>query len=132
MSCVLDASALLAYLNGETGTDAVAEELAATARIGAANWAETLSKLADAGNEPREVVERLRREGVLDGLLEVEPLTAEDAFAMAELRTKTRDSGLSLADRACLALGDRLGLPIVTADRAWADLELGLTIHTIR
>jgi ribonuclease VapC len=132
LSSVLDASALLAYLHDEPGAEEVAEALAATAVISAANWAETLSKLADVGHQPREVADRLRDQGVLYALLDVEPLTGDDAATIAELRAATRDAGLSLGDRACLALGLRLGLPIVTADRAWEELGLGLTIRVIR
>jgi ribonuclease VapC len=131
-ACVLDASALLAYLHGETGADVVTEALAETAAISAANWAETLSKLVDIGHQPTESATALREQGVLDALLEVEPLTEIDAVRMAELRTETRDAGLSLGDRACLALGLRLGLPIVTADRAWEGLGLEVEIRPIR
>jgi ribonuclease VapC len=131
-ACILDASALLAYLHGETGADEVAAALAETAVISAANWAETLSKLSDIGHAPSEVMARLRDEGVLGALLEVEPLTEDDAVTMAQLRSQTRAAGLGLGDRACLALGARLGLRIVTADRAWTALELGVSIQTIR
>lgn len=132
MTYVLDASAVLAYLNDEPGGGEVTEVIAATARIGAANWAEVLSKLAERGQAPADVVSRLRDAGVLGALLEVEPLTADDAVVIAQLRTRTRDAGLSLADRACLALGARLALPVVTADRAWQDLDLDVDIHSIR
>lgn len=132
MSSVLDASAFLAYLHGEPGADVVADAIAATACIGAANLAETLAKLADSGPTPRDAVTQLTEIGILDGLVQVEPVTAEDAVAIAELRAATRDAGLSLGDRACLALGARLGLPVVTADRAWAELELGVPVQTIR
>lgn len=129
---VLDASALLAYLHGEPGSDAVADVLASGARIGATNFAETLSKLSDVGRQPAEVIEQLREAGILGGLLDVEPLTFDDAVKIAELRAETRDAGLSLADRACLALGLRLGTAIFTADRAWVELDLGADVHTIR
>jgi ribonuclease VapC len=81
-SCVLDASALLAYLHGENGGDEVADAVAAA--MSAASWAETLSKLAEVGRNP---------------------------------------TAVSLGDRACLALALRLGLPALTADRRWLDLE---------
>ena len=48
------------------------------------------------------------------------------------LRSVTRHAGLSLGDRACLALGDRLGCPVVTADRVWASLDVGVAIVVIR
>ncbi len=131
MSCVLDASALLAYLHDEPGADQVSVALASTAVIGAANLAEALSKLSDVGHGPRELAERLRAQGVLDGLLMVEPVTAEDAVGIAELR-HAGHRALSLGDRACLALASRLGLPVVTADRAWAELGLNVPISLIR
>jgi ribonuclease VapC len=123
ISCVLDASALLAYLHGEDGADEVADAISRTAAISAVNWAETLSKLADIGRDPRQVVADLEEQGLLHGLLEVMPFTAEDAPLVAELRPRTRERGLSLGDRACLALALRLGLSVLTADREWADLR---------
>ncbi|MDQ2910245.1 MAG: type II toxin-antitoxin system VapC family toxin [Actinomycetota bacterium] len=132
-SCVLDASALLAYLHDEEGAGAVADAIAAGAFIGAANWAETLSKLAEAGHAPAEIAAELESRGLLPGLVEVVPLTAEDAFAIAELRPRTRERGLSLGDRACLALALRLSLPVLTADRHWVDLEnVDVSVQPIR
>jgi ribonuclease VapC len=131
LSCVLDASALLAYLHGEPGADEVSDALANTAVIGAANLAEALSKLADLGHRPSEFAERLRARGVLDVLLLVEPVSSEDGVAIAELR-HAGHRALSLGDRACLALAARLGLPVVTADRAWADLRLEVAVSLIR
>lgn len=64
--------------------------------------------------------------------LEVVPFGEADALASAELRTSTRHAGLSLADRACLALAIRENAPVITADRAWARLDLGLDIQLIR
>ena len=60
------------------------------------------------------------------------PLDAEDAGRLAELRPKTRALGLSLADRACLALALRLGLPVLTTDGAWAELDLPVAVAVIR
>jgi PIN domain nuclease of toxin-antitoxin system len=132
-NCVLDASALLAYLHGEVGAVEVAEAIAETATISAANWAETLSKLTELGDEPRQITADLEEQGVLHGLLEVEPLTAEDAPTVAELRSKTRARGFGLGDRACLALALRLGLPVLTADRDWLEIErLGVEVRPIR
>lgn len=120
---VLDASGLLAYLQDEEGASEVTEALAHGATIGAVNLAEALSKLADWGAEPREVVAKLEEQGVLGGLLDVEPLTVDDALKIAELSPPTKVHGLGLGDRACLALGIRLGLPVMTADRVWVELE---------
>jgi ribonuclease VapC len=131
---VLDASGLLAYLHDEEGAAEVADALAKTAAISTANLAEALSKLAEHGANPREVVADLEERGVVGALLEVEPVTAEDSIAIAEMRVSTREHGLGLGDRACLALGRRLGLPVMTADRAWTELEkvLGVQVYSFR
>jgi ribonuclease VapC len=128
---VLDASALLAYLRDEPGAQEVADALAETAVIGAVNLGEALSKLADLGHAPAEVADRLRARGILDALLTVEPVTAEDAVAIAELR-RDDHRRLSLGDRACLALASRLRLPAMTADRAWAGLDIEVAVSLIR
>lgn len=119
---VLDASALLAYLHDEPGSDAVTGAISESAAISAANWAETLSKVAETGVDPAQVARDLEEQGLLHGLLEVVPLTADDALVIGGLRVQTKEFGLSLGDRACLALGMRLELPILTADREWAEL----------
>ena len=66
------------------------------------------------------------------GTLILEPLTETDCIEIALLRPLTKASGLSLADRACLALAKRLDIPALTADRDWADLNLGITVQLIR
>jgi ribonuclease VapC len=132
VSCVLDASAFLAYLQGEEGAREVADAVASSAAISAVNWCETLTRVADAGGDPRAVATDLEEQGLLHGLIEVVPLTADDAPAVAELSPPTRDRGLSLDDRACLALATRLGLPVLTADRAWLDLDIGAEVRPIR
>jgi PIN domain nuclease of toxin-antitoxin system len=132
VTCVLDASALLAFVNDETGADRVAELLEQPAAMSAMNYAETLARLADDGEAPAEIAARLEHDGLVGGILRVEPATADDAPVIAELRRSTRHLGLSLADRACLALGLRLGVPVVTADCAWADLDVGVAIDVVR
>jgi len=130
---VLDASTLLAYLGDELGADVASEAIAGGARLSAVNLAEALSTLATRGADPAEVMRQLTQRGLLDGAITVEPLTSADVTETARLRPLTRSAGLSLADRACLALARRLGTQALTADRAW--LELGLDdmrIRTIR
>jgi ribonuclease VapC len=129
---VLDASALVAYLHDEDGAAEVADAVSRTASISAANWAETLSKFAERGARPSRLAADLEDQGLLHGLLEVVPLTAEDAILIAELRPRTREFGLSLGDRACLALALRLRLPVLTADRDWAHLDVDVDVRHIR
>lgn len=129
---VLDASALLAYLGDEPGADVVADAVAGGAAMGTANVAEALSVLAGRGQEPAQVMAQLSQQGLLGGAVSLEPLSSEDAVEVARLRPATKAAGLSLADRACLALAARLGAPALTADRAWAQLELEVQVLVIR
>ncbi len=131
---VLDASALLAYLQGERGADRVAEALSAPggAAISAINWAEVLSKLADHGEAPESVTRMLREAGLLGTALRIEPAGEDLAVEIARLRQATRRVGLSLGDRACLALGRLTARPVLTADRSWAALSLGVKLNLVR
>jgi PIN domain nuclease of toxin-antitoxin system len=131
-TCVLDASALLAYLNDEEGAQLVEDALIRGSAISAVNMAEVLSKLTDLGKEPDEVSGELQRRGFLGGTLAVFPLTAEDAIAIANLHRKTKVHGLSLGDRACLGLALRLRVRALTADRAWSRLKIAVKVEVIR
>ncbi len=131
-TCVLDASALLAYLNDEAGAQVVEDALAQGSAISAVNMAEVLSKLTEIGEEPDEVTEELQRRGLLGGKLAVFPLTADDSVVIANLHRRTKAHGLSLGDRACLGLALRLRLPAVTADRAWLRLKVAVKVEAIR
>ncbi len=122
---VLDASAVLALLNREPGGERV-EDYLADGVISAVNAAEVLSKLADAGLTPGEAKESLSLLGISIVAFEL-----RDAEAVAALRGHTKSKGLSLGDRACLALGLRLGAVVVTAERSWAGLKIG-RVETIR
>lgn len=111
---VLDSSAVLAWWQSEPGqehVDSVLEE----ARISAANWAEVLQKVAQAGRDPEEVGELILGLGLV-----VEPVLPSDAALIAELWA-TRSS-LSLGDRCCLALGVRLRARVLTADKAFEEI----------
>ncbi len=109
---VLDASAVLAFLQGEDGADVVAEALADGAVCGAANWSEISQKVLAAGRDWG-----LARTLLASYRIRVEPVVAEDAEWAA--RRWRRREGLSLADRLCLALAERLDTPVLTADTAW-------------
>ena len=130
-SCVLDASALLAYLKDEPGSDIVESALRRGAAMSAANLAEVLSKVADIGEEPLQLMNRFRRRGFTGQTLEVIPLGEEDAYLIAELHGKSRPAGLSVGDRACLGLALRLGLPALTADQSWLRVRLGVKVEAI-
>jgi ribonuclease VapC len=128
---VLDASALLAYLRDEPGALQVEVALTQGAAMSAVNWAEVLSKVAEV-DQPQTLVEAMRNQGILGQQLQIYGFSAEDALAIAVLRPLTKSVGLSLADRACLALAKRLGVDALTADRVWADVETGVTVQLIR
>jgi len=123
---ILDASALIALLHAEPGSDAVLNAIADGAAMSVVNWAETLSQVAADGDDPQTVAT------AFDGMFTREQLTDVDCIEFARLRPLTRRRGLSLADRACLALGARLGIPVLTSDRDWADLHIGITVQLIR
>ena len=129
---VLDASAFLAYLRQEPGGEAAAQAIDQEAVISLVNWAGTLTRLVELGATVTEATARIRRLGILGRKLRVVPLTRPDASEIARLRPLTRHLGLSLGDRACLALGLRLGLPVLTTDRVWARLDLGLWVQVLR
>lgn len=129
---VLDASALLAYLGNEMGADLVADAIAGGASISTVNLAEALSTLATRGRDPGDVVSELTGRGLLAGALTVEPFTTADATEAARLRPLTRSAGLSLGDRACLAVARRLTAAVLTADEAWRGLGLDVQVRAIR
>lgn len=132
MQGVLDASGLLAYLQREPGEEHVAQAMAGGLVMSSVNLAEVLAKLADAGADPDQASATLVERGILNGAVTIEPFTEGDALASAKLRKATASAGLSLADRACLALASRLGMPALTADRAWSSLDTGVLVQLIR
>ena len=122
----MDASAILAMLEGEPGHERVAAALP-SAVISTVNLAEIVGSLINKGVPAADA----RRTATL---LEIEtvPLDAETALEAGVLRAATRSRGLSLGDRVCLALARRRELPVLTADRPWADLDLGIEVRLIR
>lgn len=112
MTCVLDASAVLAFLQGEDGADAVERYLDAGARCATVNWSEVAQKVRASDGDWDLARSLLESYGI-----NLEPVLEADAeWAASRWR---RGEGLSLADRLCLALAARLAAPAVTADRAW-------------
>jgi ribonuclease VapC len=129
---VLDASALLVYLQQERGAETVEAALVQGAHMSAVNLAEVLSKIASSGQDPKQAYTRLVQQGLLGGLLEIHSLQAEDGIGIAQLHLMTQKQGLSLGDRACLMLGLTLGFPVLTADRVWQRLDLGVEVRLVR
>lgn len=109
---VFDASALLAFLHGEEGATRVESALVDGGVCGAANWSETAQKVRGHGRDWD-----LARALLLSYGLEIEPVDVADAERAAQLWQT--GSGLSLGDRLCLALGERTGAAVWTADRHW-------------
>lgn len=122
---VLEASALLALLLQKPGGDSVAAQLPA-ASISAVNLAEVVGRLLDAGVPADEC-----REALAGLALDVVPFDEAAAFATGALRPLTRRAGLSLGDRACLALAMRQDRTALTADRAWKRRKLGIPIELL-
>lgn len=131
-TAVLDASALLAYLQGEPGADYVAASLTQGTAMSAVNWAEVLSKLLERGKLPQAVTAQLRDLGLLGQAILIYPVDEALALINAELLPSTRAMGLSLGDRACLALALTLNLPALTADKAWSSVDAGVSVQLIR
>ena len=123
---VLDASALLALLNSERGSHVVEESLP-DAAISAVNLSEVVSKLSG-----RDMPGAMVRTAVEALDLDIRSFDADLAFSAGLLRPATRGLGLSLGDRACLALGLLLSATILTTDRSWKKLKIGATIRVIR
>jgi len=125
---VLDASAVLCLLKGEKGTDRVIEVLPRSS-ISAVNLSEVYAKLADAGGSEEKVAHAI---GVLH--LKVEPFDDEQCKDAGMLRPATKSIGLSLGDRACLALARRRKATALTADQIWNEVPaaLGIKIEQLR
>lgn len=123
---VLDASALLCLLGDEPGADRV-ESVLTRSVIGAANLAEVVSTLRDRGVSLGEVRE------ALDGLhLDVRPMSPAQALTIGDLRPSTKTLGLSLGDRACLALAIDLQAEMLTTDGDLARADVGVGIVNVR
>jgi len=127
-SIVLDASALLAVLNREPGAETLTPQLLLSAAISSTvNLAEVQSKLVSRGIKPDEAWE-----ATISPIRESAVFTDEQAKIAGSLIARTSAFGLSLGDRACLALGIALKAPVYTADRSWKNLKLGVRIHLVR
>ncbi|MCR9123818.1 MAG: type II toxin-antitoxin system VapC family toxin [Phyllobacteriaceae bacterium] len=126
MAIVLDASAIIAHLNAEPGGDKVGPMLDG-ALVSTVNLCEVGTKLTDRGvpDDDLDVIINALR-------LSVVAFDQRQSRIAVGLRVPTRPKGLSLADRACLALAKATDATAVTADRSWADLDTGVTVEVIR
>ena len=125
-SAVLDASALLAFVKGEPGAEVVAP-LIGDAVISAVNFAEAVTKLVEKG-----MTIDLARTAL--GIAEIDVIDFDRGLAeqTGGLVARTKPFGLSLGDRACLALASRERAAAVTGDRAWSQLGLEIEVRLIR
>lgn len=126
-SATLDASALMAWLQDGPGASQVDLSIAAGSVIGAVNLSEVVTKLVDNGATDDEI-------DILIGRLAIEvvPFDADLAYQTGLLRRETRSLGLSLGDRACLALAKQRQLPALTSDRIWEQVQADIRVHVIR
>lgn len=124
---VLDASAILAVINREPGAEKLTPALLARAVGSAVNFAEVQTKLITRGWTSEEAWE-----DATSPVREIVPFGDEQARIAGDLVMQTRSLGLSLGDRACLALGMALKAPVYTADRTWKKAKVGVRVHVIR
>jgi PIN domain nuclease of toxin-antitoxin system len=122
----LDASALLAFLFREAGHERVAEAVDDSC-LSAVNLCEVLGRFARDGHDPVEVLGRIRETAI-----EIVAFDSDQAALAAALIPALRPRSLSLGDRACLALAVSRGVSALTADRAWAGLDVGVEVRVIR
>lgn len=124
--CVLDASAVLAFLRNEPGAEFVRPWLRG-GFISAVNAGEVMNRLSRPGRSLEQIVHLVR--GVE---MQIIDFRFEQAVVAASLEPHARAANLSFADRACLSLGMMRELPVLTADQAWSPLDLGIDIRLIR
>jgi PIN domain nuclease of toxin-antitoxin system len=124
---VFDASVMLALLHHERGEELLTSGLLERSVASAVNLAEVQSKLVKKGGAPD-----IAWRDALSSVNSVEPLTRAQARVAGDLIATTEQYGLSLGDRACLALAIVLKAPVYTTDRTWKNLNVGVPIHVIR
>ncbi len=123
---VLDSSAILAVLFDEAGRDRVAAYLPG-ALVSTVNLAEAITKLCEQNMSSIDA-----ERAIAELHLTIVPFSASQARIVGDLRSATRSAGLSLGDRACIALGMERQAEILTTDRAWATIATPATISVIR
>lgn len=123
---ILDASALLALIRSESGAKEV-EKYAPNYLMSTVNASEAAAVLQRGGMTAAEA-----KDSVVSLVAEIHAFTPEHAFIAADLVSLTKHLGLSLGDRACLALGQVLKIPVLTADKAWQPLQSSYQVELIR
>lgn len=128
-ACVIDTSAILAYAFAEKGATKVERWIDEGAVVSALTVQETMSKLCQTGMAMEEAEELIRALG-----LAVHPLDFDLAVRAGGMFALTKPFGLSHGDRACLALGQKLAVPVITADKVWSKVarDLGLRVEQFR
>jgi ribonuclease VapC len=124
---VLDASAVMTVINSEPGADKLTPQILSTALTSTVNLAEVHGKLIHRGFNPDDAWTAAKA-----ATHDAVTFTAEHAKTAGDLVVQTRALGLSLGDRACLALAIALQATVYTADRSWKNLNVGVRIHVIR
>jgi ribonuclease VapC len=123
---VLDASAILALLRNERGSEAVGA-IIANGLVSTVNLSEVVAKLVERGTAAADAVD------IVESLpFEIADFDTELALAAGLMWMRGKKVGLSLGDRACLALAERHRLPVITADRNWRDLDVAIEVRTLR
>ncbi|ABV78623.1 PIN domain-containing protein [Rickettsia bellii] len=125
--CILDSSALLALFNSEKGWEKV-EELLPLSIMSTVNIAEVVAEL----DKKLAVSSIQSKEMIIAAINKIVPLDFDQSIEVGRLRKETKNFGLSLGDRACIALGLTTGYTIYTADKVWVNLPLNCNIVLIR
>ncbi len=124
---VLDSSAILALIFQERGAENLTDEIMSRAVVSSVNLAEVHAKLIKKGFIPAEAWE-----DALSLVTGVELFTISQAKLAGDMHASTEKYGLSLGDRACLALAISLKAPVYTTEQIWRNLDLGIPIHVLR
>jgi PIN domain nuclease of toxin-antitoxin system len=123
---VLDASALLALIHREDGWERV-DQMMHSAIMSAVNVSEVVAKMVDVGLTERDIRTTLAELGIV-----IADFDQPTAIACGLLRPATSRLGLSLGDRACLALAQNRNAPAITTDRQWQEVDIGVTVVCVR
>ena len=124
---VLDASAILAVINNELGAEKLTPDLLARAVVSTVNLTEVQTKLLSRG-----WTSDAAWEDATSPVREIVAFDEEQARIAGDLSAQTRHLGLSLGDRACLALATVLNVPVYTAEKLWKKFKISVKVHLLR